>query len=623
MAFVGLNVYQLDQLPPYNLISEVSPIGFPTQGILIKDTSKSPIRDLSTGVNVYSAIETNGHLYYVQEPFSEVVTEFSTASASPLGAAGGDLRGNYPNPIVKGIQQIPVSETAPQVGQTLVFNGTEYILSFLNSNRPKTIIWVGEGITPVLTANQNGSVAQPFDTPQAACDWIALQSEENFLVYVAPGGYGDLNVPANKAIQFVSSVSNIGAILGEVTINGSDDYNHQVAFKGFRIDNIVFDGGNTKIAILVIMESGHILNDITNPTDVNAVFVTIGIGEISSGSQPVIIDGVINIGDYGTIIGWGAIYNGAITANFISCVDCLLPLSMVSAGNSIKLLESGFNFGTPLITFTGSGSVLMDNETAVSFGLSEGDIVNGEASIEGGFGAQLYRADSDFNPLDSAIFTSPGHIDVAANTQNNLTAGVVYPPVTANKLALLWPTGTTIPGVGLGVETYYRSPTTGNYTSVVQSQMIGNSDGQSFFVNIQSLNAQLIILAMLNPSGVWYPLEYVGPTAASSSSAFLTGFGVGVGFAQIPKTGTLTNFKFTNASPSGSNFTNVQIYVAPNGVPWLFAFSGITLSILAGYYTSTNASTLAVNEGDIIAVFNNDPIIGYTPDALTITADLI
>lgn len=70
MSFIGLNVYQLDQLPPYNLITEVSPIGFPTQGILIKDTSNSSVRSLSTGVNVYAAIEADNHLYYIAETFS-------------------------------------------------------------------------------------------------------------------------------------------------------------------------------------------------------------------------------------------------------------------------------------------------------------------------------------------------------------------------------------------------------------------------------------------------------------------------------------------------------------------------------------------------------------------------
>ena len=46
---------------------------------------------------------------------------------TPSGVAGGDLGGSYPNPIVDGIQGIAVSATAPTAGQSLVFNGTNYV----------------------------------------------------------------------------------------------------------------------------------------------------------------------------------------------------------------------------------------------------------------------------------------------------------------------------------------------------------------------------------------------------------------------------------------------------------------------------------------------------------------
>lgn len=129
MPFVGLNVYQLDQLPPYNLLTEVSAIGFPTQGILIRNTSNSPTRSLATGVNVYSAIETNGHLYYVQETFSQVVTDFNNLSGgSPSGFASGiDIEGSYPSElIVTGIQGTPVSSAPPTQGQILSLLGGEW-----------------------------------------------------------------------------------------------------------------------------------------------------------------------------------------------------------------------------------------------------------------------------------------------------------------------------------------------------------------------------------------------------------------------------------------------------------------------------------------------------------------
>lgn len=76
---VPFNVYQINQQDPIPLI-DVSTIGFPTQNVLLQDTTNSPTRSLSTGVNVYTSIQTgiNGSKYYVRETFAQCVTLFNT-----------------------------------------------------------------------------------------------------------------------------------------------------------------------------------------------------------------------------------------------------------------------------------------------------------------------------------------------------------------------------------------------------------------------------------------------------------------------------------------------------------------------------------------------------------------
>lgn len=74
---VPFNVYQINQQTPIPLI-DVQTIGFPSQGVMVKNTINSPTRSLPTGVNVYSVIQTaSGDLFYVRETFSQVVTAFN------------------------------------------------------------------------------------------------------------------------------------------------------------------------------------------------------------------------------------------------------------------------------------------------------------------------------------------------------------------------------------------------------------------------------------------------------------------------------------------------------------------------------------------------------------------
>lgn len=77
---ISVMVYQINQRPPLSLTTEVAPFGFPATlgGYLLRDASKDlTTRSLSTGVNVYSAIQApDGTLYYCRETLAQLVTLF-------------------------------------------------------------------------------------------------------------------------------------------------------------------------------------------------------------------------------------------------------------------------------------------------------------------------------------------------------------------------------------------------------------------------------------------------------------------------------------------------------------------------------------------------------------------
>jgi len=73
-------VYKINQKDPIPL-ADVTAMGFPSNaaGLLLRSTgTDATTRSLSTGVNVYSAIQgTDGTLYYCRETISQLITLFA------------------------------------------------------------------------------------------------------------------------------------------------------------------------------------------------------------------------------------------------------------------------------------------------------------------------------------------------------------------------------------------------------------------------------------------------------------------------------------------------------------------------------------------------------------------
>lgn len=71
----SFNAYKINQRDNIAL-ADVTTMAFPVSGVIARDVSGSPQRSLSTGVNVYSALQiiATGDLYYGRETFAQLVT---------------------------------------------------------------------------------------------------------------------------------------------------------------------------------------------------------------------------------------------------------------------------------------------------------------------------------------------------------------------------------------------------------------------------------------------------------------------------------------------------------------------------------------------------------------------
>lgn len=79
---VSVNVYQINSQPPYTTPVTMA---FPVANCILRDTSASPTRLLSTGISVYSAIQnlptganSQANLYYCVETLASLVSLFNS-----------------------------------------------------------------------------------------------------------------------------------------------------------------------------------------------------------------------------------------------------------------------------------------------------------------------------------------------------------------------------------------------------------------------------------------------------------------------------------------------------------------------------------------------------------------
>lgn len=186
------------------------------------------IDDLRVGVSasqkvtgfdtVMPAIPTHGKL-----PTTKCVFDWVTGSAVLQGAAaGGDLSGTYPSPMVDGLQGLPISAAAPGMGQVLTWSGSQWVSSTpvdgSATNEIQTLSISGSDLT---LSGGGGTVALPGGGGGGSSDFLGTGFDGS--------GGGGGNIPNQTVINLNHMIWQTALRFDDATTFGQEAF----PFSGF------------------------------------------------------------------------------------------------------------------------------------------------------------------------------------------------------------------------------------------------------------------------------------------------------------------------------------------------------------------------------------------------------
>jgi hypothetical protein len=343
------------------------------------------------------------------------------SSLPPDGAAGGDLQGSYPNPMVARLQGSPVSSGVPASGEVLKWSGSNWAPM---ADSGLTLPYSGSGTldSPLFSVNNTGSsvAIQAYATSAPALQGI---SNAHGVRGESSGIAGVLGVGTGASVYGVWGSASAGGIgvhgTGKTGVFGYSGDATGAGVKGFNADGYAVHGqSESSYGVYGQSESSYGVYGLSETG--TAVW-----GQTTTGNRGYL--GAPQNGAYGRAQSSGHGVTAESTGNGLA--NCALHANAIGAGGIAAHAQAASTDAALVVTNSGSGDIIKGFSAAgdVEFRVTNDGQVYADGTFHSGGAdfAEMIPAREDLAAGDVAAVAIDGRLVRSSGPYQPSLVGVI------------------------------------------------------------------------------------------------------------------------------------------------------------------------------------------------------